>query len=133
MKRSLRTMRIAYAVATLLLFLLELCIALYVHDAFVRPYLGDAIVVVLIYTFIRIFFPCRWRLLPLFVFLFACCVEVSQALHLVDLLGLGNNTFFRTLLGASFSWADLLCYAAGCAVLGAYEWFLWKKDRKLSR
>lgn len=133
MKQNLRPLRIAYAVATLLLFLLELYIALYVHDAFVRPYLGDAIVVVLIYTFIRIFFPRRWRFLPLFVFLFACCVEVSQALHLVDLLGLGNNAFFRTLLGTSFAWGDILCYAAGCAVLGAYEWLLWKKECKPSR
>lgn len=133
MERSLRTLRIAYAVATLLLFLLEVCIALFIHDAFVRPYLGDAIVVVLIYTFIRIFFPRRWPLLPLFVFLFACCVEFSQALHLVDLLGLNGNAFLRTLLGATFSWADLLCYAAGCAVLGVYEWVLWRQERKPSR
>ena len=126
MKRSLRTLRIAYASATLLLFLLELYIALYVHDTFVRPYLGDAIVVVLVYTFVRIFFPRRFRLLPLYVFLFACCVEFSQALHLVDLLGLNGNAFFRTLLGTSFAWADFLCYAAGCAVLGAYEFLFWK-------
>lgn len=132
MKQNLRTLRIIYAVATLLLFLLEVCIALYVHDDFVRPYLGDAIVVLPVYTFVRIFFPRRLRFLPLFVFLFACCVEISQALHLVDLLGLGNNAFFRTLLGASFAWGDILCYAAGCAVLGVYEWVLWKKERKPS-
>ena len=133
MKQNLRALRIAYAVATLLLFLLELCIALFVHDDFIRPYLGDAIVMVLLYMFVRIFFPRRLRLLPLYVFLFACCVEVSQALHLVDLLGLNGNAFFRTLLGTSFAWADFLCYAAGCAVLGAYEFFLWKKERTPSR
>ena len=128
MKPTLRTLRIAYAVATLLLLAVEVYIALYVRDAFVRPYLGDAIVVVLVYTFVRIFFPRRWRFLPLLVFLFACCVELSQAFHLVEVLGLGGNAFFRTLLGTSFAWADILCYAAGCAVLGVYEFVLWKTE-----
>lgn len=127
MKPNLRTLRIAHAVATILLLAVEVCIALFVHDRFLRPYGGDAIVVILVYTFVRIFIPTRFRLLPLYVFLFACCVEVSQAFHLVELLGLGGSAFFRTLLGTSFSWADIPCYAAGCAVLGIYEFFLWKK------
>lgn len=130
MNRNLRTLRIAYAIATILLLAVEVCIALFVHDKFVRPYLGDAIVVILVYTFVRIFFPTRFRLLPLYVFLFACFVEISQAFHLVYLLGLGDYAFFRTLLGTSFAWADFPCYAAGCVLLGIYEFFL---RRYLSR
>lgn len=126
MKSSLFKLRIGYAVATLLLLTVEVLIALFVHDRFVRPYLGDAIVVILVYTFVRIFFPVRWRFLPLLVFLFACCVEISQAFHLVYLLGLGDSAFFRTLMGTSFAWGDFPCYAAGCAVLAIYEWLRWK-------
>lgn len=33
--------RIGYAIATVILLLTEVLIALYVHDAFVRPYIGD--------------------------------------------------------------------------------------------
>ena len=33
--------RIGYAIATVILLLIEVLIALYVHDAFVRPYIGD--------------------------------------------------------------------------------------------
>lgn len=47
--------RIGYAIATVILLLTEVLIALYVHDAFVRPYIGDVLVVIVIYTFIRIF------------------------------------------------------------------------------
>lgn len=130
MKATLRKFRIAYAIVTVLLIAVEVCIALFVHDSFVRPYLGDAIVVIPVYTFVRIFFPTRFRLLPLYVFLFACCVEVSQAFHLVNLLELGNSAFFCTLLGTSFAWADIPCYAAGCVLLGIYEVFL---RRRLSR
>lgn len=41
--------RIGYAIATVILLLTEVLIALYVHDAFVRPYIGDVLVVIVIY------------------------------------------------------------------------------------
>ena len=47
--------RTAYGIATFILLTIEVLIALFVHDAFVRPYIGDVLVVVVIYTFVRIF------------------------------------------------------------------------------
>ena len=44
-----------YFFAALLLFLVELVIALYVKDNFVRPYLGDLLVVILIYCCLKSF------------------------------------------------------------------------------
>ena len=70
--------RIGYAIATVISLLIEVLIAIYVHDAFVRPYIGDVLVVVVIYTFIRIFVPVRCKLLPLYVSIFAALVEVLQ-------------------------------------------------------
>lgn len=113
--------RIAYGIVTFILLAIEVLIALFVHDAFVRPYIGDVLVVVVIYTFVRIFIPERCRLLPLFVFLFAAGVEVLQLFHIVDLLGLGANRFFRVLIGSVFDMKDVLCYAVGCLILGGYE------------
>ena len=40
--------RIGYAIATVILLLTEVLIALYVHDAFVRPYIGDVLVCLLV-------------------------------------------------------------------------------------
>ena len=74
--------RIGYAIATVILLLIEVLIAIYVHDAFVRPYIGDVLVVVVIYTFIRIFVPERCKLLPLYVFIFAALVEALQMFHI---------------------------------------------------
>jgi len=111
---SRRRKRTVYLIAFLLLLLSEVLIALFVRDAFLRPYGGDILVTVLLCCFVRIFLPARIRLLPLYVFLFAVCVETAQALDVVALLGLENNAFFRTLIGTSFSWPDILCYGAGC-------------------
>lgn len=121
--------RITYAVATVFLFCIELCIALFVHDAFIRPYVGDVLVVMLLYTFVRIFLPEGVRLLPLYIFLFAAGVELLQYLRIVEVLGLSGNRILATVIGSVFDIKDIVCYGVGCAMLGGYEW--WKgKQRK---
>ena len=119
--------RVFFLLATIVLIMLEVLIALFVHDNFVRPYLGDVIVVVVVYCFVRIFIPEKVYLLPLYVFLFAVMVEVLQYFHIVDLLGLGNSTFFRILIGGVFDWKDILCYGVGCLLLGAFELFRFRR------
>ena len=125
-----RKKRIGYGVATVLIFLIELLIALFVRDRFIRPYVGDMLVVVLIYTFLRILFPEKPRLLPLYVFLFAALVESLQAMNIVRVLGLQNNRFFSILIGTTFDWKDIACYGVGCVLLGVWEVVVWKKVYK---
>ena len=108
--------RLGYAIAFVLLLTVEILIALFVRDDFIRPYGGDILVTVLICAAVRILFPTGIRLLPLWVFLFAAGVEIGQYFDFVTLLGLGDIAFFRILLGSTFSFADLLCYAAGCVL-----------------
>lgn len=114
-------LRIKYAIAFGLLLLVEVMIALYVHDAFVRPYVGDMLVVILVYSFARIFIPERCRLLPLYVFLFAAGVEVLQYFKLVHVLGLEHNRFLRIVLGSVFDIKDIVCYGVGVILLEVYE------------
>ena len=124
--------RIYYAAATVILLAIEVFIALFVHDDFVRPYIGDVLAVIVVYTFVRIIVPEKCALLPLFVFIFAVCVEVLQYFDLVTLLGLENNRFLKILLGSVFDLKDIMCYAIGCALLGIYEIGgrkLWKRNR----
>ena len=108
--------RLGYILAFVLLLTVEILIALFVRDDFIRPYGGDILVTVLICAAVRILFPTGIRFLPLWVFLFAAGVEIGQYFDFVTLLGLGNIAFFRILLGSTFSFADLLCYAAGCVL-----------------
>ena len=108
--------RLGYILAFVLLLTVEILIALFVRDDFIRPYGGDILVTVLICAAVRILFPTGIRLLPLWVFLFAAGVEIGQYFDFVTLLGLGDIAFFRILLGSTFSFADLLCYAAGCVL-----------------
>ena len=116
-----RKKRIVYLFLAFILFGIELLIALFVHDNFVRPYVGDVLVVVLIYTFVRIFLPEEVRLLPLYIFLFAAGVEVLQYFRIVEVLGLSENRVLSVVIGSVFDWKDIFCYGVGCMILGVYE------------
>lgn len=113
--------RITYAALFVIIFLIELYIALYVHDDFVRPYIGDVFVTALICCFCRIFFPRGIKLLPLYVLIFSFLVETAQYFNVVTLLGLQDNALACTIIGTSFSHIDLVCYAVGCGLFWAVE------------
>ena len=113
--------RIFYALAALALFGIEVCIALFVRGGFVRNSLGDVLVVVLIHCALRVVFPGRPKLLAVYVFLFACLVEFTQHIHLLDLLGLAHIGWLRIVIGGTFDWADIACYGVGCVAVGVLE------------
>jgi len=103
----------AYFLFTLLLLAIEIFIALYMHDAVIRPYGGDFLVVILIYCFVKSFINLPVLLTACWALIFAYTVEVSQYFHLVQLLGLQHSKIARILLGSSFSFIDLGTYTLG--------------------
>lgn len=115
--------RLFYALLFGGVFVVEVLIALFVRDNFVRPYVGDVLVTVLLCAFVRIFFPDSIKLLPLYIFLFAAAVEVAQFFDIVKLLGLEKISFLSVIIGRTFSFADIICYAVGCALFFVAERF----------
>lgn len=63
---------------TILLLIVEIFIALYVHDAFVRPYVGDILVAILIYCFIKSFVTLPALPVAVSVLLFTFAIEFVQ-------------------------------------------------------
>jgi len=124
MKQLCQYPRCLYSILFLAVLAVEILIALYVRDAWIRPYGGDVLVTVCIGFFVRIWLPHRYPTLPLWIFLFAAAVEIGQYLDFVSLLGLDHIPFFRILLGTTFSWADLFCYGAGCLLFLLADRFL---------
>ena len=121
----LKKSRTTYAVAFGVLLFIEIIIALFVHDAFVRPYIGDVLVTVLLCCLCRIIIPKGVSALPIYVFVFAALVELAQYVNVVKLLRLENNAFFSTIIGTTFSFVDILCYAAGCIAFWVAEKWLF--------
>lgn len=115
------TFRPVYALATVLVFVIEVLIALYMHDAFIRPYGGDILAVILVYLGLRAVTPMGVRSAVLLALLIAFAIEFGQLFHVLDHLGLGRNRLLRVVLGGVFDLKDLACYVAGAVLAGVVE------------
>lgn len=106
-----------YFALTILLFVVEVLIALFVRDRFVRPYVGDVLVVMLIYCFVKTFMNLPITSVAIFVLVFAFTIEFFQYIHIVERLGLEKSALARTVIGTSFAWADIVAYIAGFVLI----------------
>ena len=100
----------------MLIFSVEVVIATILKDwYFVRAFVGDILVVVLVYTLINSFFEYRNKnKLLFFVFIFAVFVEMLQYFKLAEKLGFPKGSPAYIIIGNYFSWEDISCYAIGC-------------------
>jgi hypothetical protein len=98
---------------SLVCFIALVVIALYVRDSFIRPTLGDVLVVVWLYYFLASMFsmPVNW--LVSLVVLIAFAVELGQLLQVAVWLGIESSSPLAVILGATFDWKDLLAYSIG--------------------
>jgi hypothetical protein len=110
-----------YFILTLVLFLTEVLIAMYVNDNFIRPYFGDFLVVILMYCFLKSFIDSGVSLTVIAVLLFSYLIEVLQYLNFVERIGLGDSEMARTLIGTSFAWMDILAYTTGAMAILWFE------------
>ncbi len=111
-----------------LLLVIEVLIALFVHDQIIRPYVGDVLVVIMIYCWVKAFFAAPVFTTAMAVLAFSFVVEGLQYLHIVNRLGLQHSRFAKTVIGTSFAWTDLLAYIIGIAVVLLAE---YRKSRAL--
>ena len=120
-RQSTRT-RLAFLAAAVLILAVEIYIAICVKGGFVRHYAGDVLAAILLYSLARAIFSAPSSNLPLKIFAFAAALELAQYFGAVQILGI-ENKILKVMIGGTFDFADLLCYAAGCVMAGAYEKF----------
>jgi len=121
MTKSIANFNKNYFGLAVLIFTIEVLIALFVRDNFVRPYLGDVLVVILIYCFVRSFLNLPVFTLAIGVLIFSFTLEFLQYINIVEKLGLERSKIARTVIGTSFAWIDLLAYTAGIAIVLVVE------------
>ncbi len=124
-----KRIRISMGIASAVLLGIEILIGMYAHG-WVRSYLGDVLVVILLYTLARTISPEKpahgWKL-PAAILLFAFCVEYLQLWGFCDRLHI-ENRLLRILIGTGFSKIDLLSYAAGIVPCFISEYILRRKQ-----
>ncbi|MGN6213708.1 DUF2809 domain-containing protein [Parafilimonas sp.] len=106
-----------YFIFFVILFLIEVVIALFAHDNFIRPFFGDFLVVILIYCFIKSFLNTPLVMTAVAVLLFSYLIEVLQYFNIIKMLGLQNSNLVRVVIGTSFEWTDLIAYTLGIGLV----------------
>jgi hypothetical protein len=116
-----------YFLFAILLFIIEILIAVYAHDPIIRPYVGDFLAVILLYCLVKAFLKIPVMPAAIAVLLFSYVLETLQYFNLVHRLGLGHSKLATIVIGSSFEWIDLIAYTAGIATVLLIE----KKSTRL--
>ena len=106
-----------YAVIAIVLLVVEVLIALFVTDGFVRGYLGDVLVVALVYAALRAVTRLGIAGALATTLGVALLVEVGQALGVLRALGLADNRLAAIVFGGVFDLLDIAAYLAGGALV----------------
>ncbi|WP_024861324.1 DUF2809 domain-containing protein [Ruminococcus flavefaciens] len=122
--------RLPYIAGFLLLLGVEICIGMFYFSKFIRAYMGDVIVVWVIYCLFRSFVPRKFNscAVAVGILVFSFAVEFLQKIHIADVLGV-KNELLRIIIGTSYAPEDLWCYAAGTAVT-LLQIFLYQQIKK---
>ncbi len=109
--------RLPYIIGFVLLVAVEVCIGVFYFSFFIRAYIGDVIIVWVLYCLFRSFVPKRFNSygIAVGILIFSFAVEFMQKAHIADILGV-ENKLLRIIIGTSYATEDLWCYVAGTAV-----------------
>lgn len=117
MKNGLLQFNKAYFLWATAIFIVEIIIAKFAHDQIIRPYIGDVLVVMLIYCFIKSFLNTPVLSTAIATLIFAYLIEALQYMHIVNKLGLQDYQIARTVIGTSAEWTDIVAYTCGIAII----------------
>tara|TARA_R100000935_G_scaffold26835_2_gene46966 strand:- start:1347 stop:1697 length:351 start_codon:yes stop_codon:yes gene_type:complete len=106
-----------------MLFLIEISIATWVKDDFIRPYVGDFLVVILLYCFLMAVTSISVIKGLIIVLIFSWAVEFFQLINIVQVLHFKPSKLVMIVLGSSFSVYDLLAYFLGILFIGLLEYY----------
>ena len=120
--------RLIFGMLSLILLGIEILIGLFA-TGWVRSYLGDVLVVILLYTIIRTISPdkpSKWFVLPTAILIFAFIVEFLQLWGFCDRFNI-TNKLLRIIIGTGFSVIDLVSYVVGIIPCYITELFMSEK------
>lgn len=113
--------RLIWAILFFLFLGIEVFIALNIHDTFIRPYLGDVLVIWVLYFGIRTVLPKPVPHLPALLFLLGCGAEFLQYFHAADFPVIRQIPAIRIILGSTFDVRDMACYGVGAVSIWLFS------------
>lgn len=114
-----------YFVYFMILLIIEVAIAVFIKEGFIRSTFGDFLVVMLIYCFVNSIIKAKHIYIALGVLIFAYVIEFLQLFQLLKTLNLQDNKILATVFGNTFQMSDLIFYTLGVLTILIIEYKLW--------
>ena len=104
-----------YFTIFILLLVTEIAIAYFQFTQFVRGFIGDVLVIPLLYSFVRMISKIPGKKAVFLVLLIALLIEILQLFSIAERLEI-ENPILKILLGNTFDGWDLVAYLLGALV-----------------
>ncbi|APQ18047.1 ribosomal maturation YjgA family protein [Maribacter hydrothermalis] len=102
-----------YFTAFILLFAIEVSIAVFLESGFIRHTFGDYLVVILLFCFFKSFLRANDLVVGMATLSIAFVIEFLQLTPFLEYLGLQQNKWANLIFGNVFSIQDLIAYTLG--------------------
>ena len=103
-----------------LLLVTEIAIAVFYFHKFIRGFIGDVLVIPLLYFFLRLFLKWKTRVLIILVASIAIGVELLQLYNITEKLAI-RSQWLKTIIGTTFDGKDIIAYLLGALLIFLFE------------
>lgn len=120
--------RVSMAIAAVIIFIVEFMIATkFKHYHFLRGFVGDYLVVILLYTILQAIKPLKPVVAGIMIFLFSVGVEFMQMINPAKLLGFAKGSAGEIIIGSTFSVEDIIMYFCGTVTVVVIDLVIRKR------
>jgi Protein of unknown function (DUF2809) len=109
----MKNIKLSYLIIGLVILIVEITIAVYAKDGFIRPILGDYLAAILVFYLLATILKTSENKIALLALSISYLIEGLQYLNILKLLNLEQHKLLRIVFGTSFSWMDMLAYTLG--------------------
>ena len=109
----MKTIKTKFLIISCSILLIEITIALFINDQFIRPIFGDYLASILVFYLLATFLKTDLNKIAILSLFISYTIEFLQYINILELLHLDKIKILNILLGNSFSWTDMLAYTLG--------------------
>ena len=117
-----RNTRLAYALGTSSILIVEIAIATFLKTGFVRANLGDFLVVILLYCLLMTASNTSVKNGLIITLVFSFVIEFLQIINLTQFFPIAYKKWAALVFGSHFSWLDILMYTLGNLTVWSIEY-----------
>lgn len=109
----MKNIKLPYLFISIIILIVEILIAIFAKDQFIRPIFGDYLAVLFLFYLFASFLKFSKNSIALITLLISYIIEGLQYIHILEILNLEQYPLLKIIVGTSFSWNDMLAYTLG--------------------